>query len=248
MSNPTRDQQIKALEKDWAENPRWKGATRNYSAADVVQAARLAADRTHDRPPRCREAVEPGQHRAVREHARRAHRQPGAATGQGRAEGDLPERLAGCRRREHGRRDVPGPVAVSGEFGAERRQAHQQHLPARRPDPVVRGQGRHRLLRADRCRRRGRLRRRAECLRTDEGNDRSGRRWRALRGPARVGEEVRPHGRQGAGAHTRSRCEADCGAPGCRRDGCADIGHRAHRCGSRRPGHQRRRRPATSRS
>lgn len=33
----TREQQIDALEKDWAENPRWKGITRGYSAADVVR-------------------------------------------------------------------------------------------------------------------------------------------------------------------------------------------------------------------
>ena len=28
MSQPTRQQQIAALEKDWAENPRWKGIQR----------------------------------------------------------------------------------------------------------------------------------------------------------------------------------------------------------------------------
>ena len=33
----TREQQIAAIEKDWAENPRWKGVTRTYSAADVVR-------------------------------------------------------------------------------------------------------------------------------------------------------------------------------------------------------------------
>ena len=33
----TREQQIAALEKDWAENPRWKGITRGYSAAEVVR-------------------------------------------------------------------------------------------------------------------------------------------------------------------------------------------------------------------
>ncbi|EJN09195.1 isocitrate lyase [Herbaspirillum sp. YR522] len=33
----TRQQQIQALEKDWAENPRWKGIKRNYTAADVVR-------------------------------------------------------------------------------------------------------------------------------------------------------------------------------------------------------------------
>jgi isocitrate lyase len=33
----TREQHIAAIEKDWAENPRWKGVTRTYSAADVVR-------------------------------------------------------------------------------------------------------------------------------------------------------------------------------------------------------------------
>ncbi|HEY1397962.1 MAG TPA: isocitrate lyase [Roseateles sp.] len=33
----TREQQIAALEKDWAENPRWKGIQRGYTAADVVR-------------------------------------------------------------------------------------------------------------------------------------------------------------------------------------------------------------------
>ena len=37
MTNLTRDQQVAALEKDWAENPRWKGIKRSYSAADVVR-------------------------------------------------------------------------------------------------------------------------------------------------------------------------------------------------------------------
>ncbi|PPE66065.1 isocitrate lyase [Caldimonas caldifontis] len=33
----TREQQAAALEKEWAENPRWKGIKRGYSAADVVR-------------------------------------------------------------------------------------------------------------------------------------------------------------------------------------------------------------------
>ena len=37
MSQTTRQQQVAALEKDWAENPRWKGIKRGYSAADVVR-------------------------------------------------------------------------------------------------------------------------------------------------------------------------------------------------------------------
>ena len=32
-----RSQEIAALKKDWAENPRWKGITRSYSAEDVVR-------------------------------------------------------------------------------------------------------------------------------------------------------------------------------------------------------------------
>src|SRR5947207_4481995 len=37
MTHLTREQQIAALEKDWAENPRWKGIRRGYAAADVVR-------------------------------------------------------------------------------------------------------------------------------------------------------------------------------------------------------------------
>ena len=37
MIQMTRDQQVAALEKDWAINPRWKGVKRSYSAADVVR-------------------------------------------------------------------------------------------------------------------------------------------------------------------------------------------------------------------
>jgi len=33
----SRQQQIEALEKDWATNPRWKLVKRGYSAADVVR-------------------------------------------------------------------------------------------------------------------------------------------------------------------------------------------------------------------
>jgi isocitrate lyase len=36
-TNLTREQQIAQLERDWAENPRWKGIKRGYSAADVVK-------------------------------------------------------------------------------------------------------------------------------------------------------------------------------------------------------------------
>src|SRR3982751_3157271 len=35
----TREEQIRALEQDWAQNPRWKGVRRTYSASDVVRLA-----------------------------------------------------------------------------------------------------------------------------------------------------------------------------------------------------------------
>jgi len=37
MTQATREQQTAALEKEWAQNPRWKGIKRTYSAADVVK-------------------------------------------------------------------------------------------------------------------------------------------------------------------------------------------------------------------
>jgi isocitrate lyase len=37
MTQATRQQQVAALEKEWAENPRWKGIQRGYTAADVVR-------------------------------------------------------------------------------------------------------------------------------------------------------------------------------------------------------------------
>ena len=136
-TTPTREEQIRALEQDWAQNPRWKGIQRSYSARRRRSPARLGPGRAHAGQARRREALEPRQHRALRQHARRADRQPGDAAGQGRPEGDLPLGLAGRGRRQHRRRDVPGPVALSGQLGAGGRQAHQQHLHARRPDPVV---------------------------------------------------------------------------------------------------------------
>jgi len=39
MQAPTREEQVRALEQDWAQNPRWKGIRRTYSASDVVRLA-----------------------------------------------------------------------------------------------------------------------------------------------------------------------------------------------------------------
>ena len=37
MVHLTREQQVAALKKDWADNPRWTGVKRNYTAEDVVR-------------------------------------------------------------------------------------------------------------------------------------------------------------------------------------------------------------------
>ena len=242
MTQATREQQAAALEKDWAENPRWKGIKRGYSAADVV---------------RLRGSL-PIEHTLAKRGAEKLwnliNTEPfvntlGALTGNQA----MQQVKAGLKAIYLSGWQVAGDANSNGEMYPDQSlysvdsvpkvvQEDQQHLPARRPDPVERRQERHRLLRADRGRRRGRLRRRAERLRADEGDDRSRRRRRALRGPAGLGEEVRPHGRQGAGADARGRGQAGRGAPGRRRDGHADRAARAHRRRSRRPGDQRRRR------
>jgi isocitrate lyase len=66
-STPSREEQIRQLEQDWAENPRWAGVERPYSAEDVVKLrghvliehtlARLGAEkmwqRIHEDQPLC---------------------------------------------------------------------------------------------------------------------------------------------------------------------------------------------------
>jgi hypothetical protein len=89
-----------------------------------------------------------------------------------------------------------------------------------------------RLFRANRCRRRSRVWRRAQCVRADEGDDRGRGGGGAFRGSARVGKEVRAPGRQGAGADGTVHPHAQRGAAGGRCDGRADADHGAHRCRS----------------
>ena len=187
------------LGRDWAEAPRWQGIDRDYSPEDVIRLRGSAANRAHARPPRRREALAPARRGGLPRRTRRTHGRPGGADGEGGPEGDLPLRLAGRRRRQPRGRRVPRPEPLPGEQRARDGAAAEQRAPARRPDRVGRGQGgRCRLPAPDRRRRRGRLRRPAERVRADEGDDRGGRRRRPLRGSALVGEEVRPSRRQGA--------------------------------------------------
>ena len=104
-----------------------------------------------------------------------------------------------------------------------------------------RGARRHALARADRRRRRGRLRRRAQRVRADEGDDRGGRRRRPLRGPARGREEVRPPGRQGARPDEPVRPHAARRAARRGRARRADRARRPHRRAQRLAAHERHR-------
>ena len=166
--------------------------------------------------------------------------QSGRAAGQGGARCDLPLRLAGCGRCQPGGAHVSGPESVSGQQRAARRQEDQPGLAEGRPDPPLRGQERHQLVRPHRRRRRGRVRWRPQRLRVDEGHDRSRRRGRPLRGPARLGEEVRAHGRQGPHpdlpGHKEPRLRAARGG----RHGRPDRHHRQDRRRRGQPHHERR--------
>jgi hypothetical protein len=137
----------------------------------------------------------------------------------------------------------PDPVAVSGQLGARRGPQDQQCVATGGPDRVVDRRGRPRVAGADRRRRRGGVRRTPERLRADGLDDRSGCRGRALGGPARIREEVRSPGRQGARAHRAVRANAHRRSAGSRR---VDRPYRAHRCALGHPAHLRRRRAGRS--
>ena len=143
--------------------------------------------------------------------------------------GDLPVRLAGRRRREPRPPDVPRPGPVPGQQRPRGGRGHQRRAAARRPDRPRRRQGRDRLARPDRRRHGGRLRRPPQRLRAHQGDDRGGRRRRAPRGPARVREEVRPHGRQGAAADLLAHPQPRRRPPRRGRLRHLDADHRPHR-------------------
>ena len=193
------------------------------------QAARHGRRRADAGPPRRGAAVEVVAHQEVRPVPGRHHRQSGGADGPRRPRGHLPVRLAGRGRRQPGRPDLPRPEPVPGQLRARSRPADQQRAAARRPDRPQHRQDRDRLPGADRGRRGGRLRRSAQRVRADEVDDRRRCRRCALGGPARVGEEVRPHGRQGADPDRAARSHAERRPAGRGHLRCPHPGHRPHR-------------------
>jgi hypothetical protein len=80
-TRPCKRRPLTQIDREWQDNPRWRGVTRGYTAADVVRLrgtvhvehslARLGAEKL---------LAQHGDH-AVRQRARRAHRQPGHAAG-----------------------------------------------------------------------------------------------------------------------------------------------------------------------
>jgi isocitrate lyase len=174
MTNPTREQQIAALEKDWATNPRWKGIKRGYTAADVV---------------RLRGSFQV-EHTLARRGAEKlwslVNNEPyvnclGALTG-GQA---MQQVKAGVKAIYLSGWQV---AADNNEYSAM--YPDQSLYPVDSVPKVVERinnsftrpwrQGLYRLPRTDRGRRRSRFRWRVECLRIDEGHDPRRRRWRSL--------------------------------------------------------------------
>ena len=185
---------------------RFDGIRRDYTPADVERLAgrfRIRHTLAEMGAARLWQLLKTEPYRAD---AGRADRQPGGAAGEGGAAGDLPVRLAGRGRRQYGRRrcirtsrcirsnSVPNVVR---RINNALRRADQIAQPRGRPTAPT---GWRRSSPTPRPGSAAPL----NAYRADEGDDRGGRRRRAFRGPARVGEEVRPSRRQGAGADQRS--------------------------------------------
>ena len=230
----SREHEAATLEKQWRDDPRWRGVERGYSAADVV---------------RLRGSV-PIEHTLARRGAERLWKtletQPFVRT-LGSVTGNQAVQMAkaGLQAIYLSGWQVAADANSAGQMYPDqslypRRQrarsapCDQRRAGPGRPDPSRGGRRFDRLVPA-RGRRRGiRLRRGAERLRADEGHDRRGRGRRALRGSALLGEEVRPHGRQGAGADPGGGAEAGRGAPRGRRLRGAHPAHGPHRTRSAR--------------
>ncbi len=196
----SRELEVKTLQQGVGNQPALEGHQAWLYRGRRGAPARLAADRAHPGPPRCREAVEPDEQRAVRQRAGRADGQPGHAAGQGRPEGD--RYLSGWQ--------VAGDANSNGEMYPDQSLYSVDSVPKvvkrinntfQRADQSSGRKARTTSISSPRSwRMRKPAWRRAERVRADEGDDRSGRLGRALRRPAGGCQEVRPHGGQGAGA------------------------------------------------
>ena len=204
-------------------------------------AARIRPDRAHAGPARRGEAVGAVEDGGLHQRAGRAVRQPGHADGARRAEGDLPVRLAGRGRRQHGRCAMyPDQSLYPANAGPELCRRINRTL--QRADQIEHSEGGAERdwfapIVAD-----------AEagfggplnCFEIMKAYIEAGAAGVHFEDQLASREEVRPPGRQGAdpdpGAHPQPRLRA----PGRRRHGRAHRHLRAHRRGVRQADHQRR--------
>ena len=89
-----REKALRELQKEWAQNPRWQGIKRDYSAEDVIR-LRGSMPIEHTLAKRGSEKL---WHLVNNEpFVNTLGRQPCHAAGQGRTQGHLSVTLAGCR-------------------------------------------------------------------------------------------------------------------------------------------------------
>ena len=175
-----RELDAQRIQKEWNESGRWKGIKRGYGPEDVVrlrgsmQIEHTLAKRGAEKLWRLLNSED------VRQYPRRVDRQSGHAAGEGGAESDLSVGLASGGRCKFGRRDVPGPIALSRSIQC-RQWSGALTTRLCRADQIQWMEGKNpsesrlcRLLRTDRRGCRGGLWRSAQCVRADEVHDRSG--------------------------------------------------------------------------
>ena len=196
-----RKQSVEALKRHWAEDERWRGVKRPYSAEEVIRyRGSMAIEHTLAR--RGAERLWKLLHTEDYVHAL------GAVTGNQAVQ----MVAAGLKSIYVSGWQVAADANLAGQMYPDQSLYPADSVPAlvrrinhalQRADQISHAggpPGRHRLVRADGGRRGGRLRRTAQRLRNHARDDRGRRRRRPFRGSALVGQEVRPHGRQSAGA------------------------------------------------
>ena len=140
-------------------------------------------------------------------------------------------------------RATPIPTRASTRRTARPRSSKRINSALLRADQITHAEGDDSsLARADRGRRRGRVRRPAQRLRDHEVVHRGRRSGSPLRGSALLREEVRPPRRQGARSHRPAHPHARRGAACGRRLQRADADRRAHGCPLRLAADERHRR------
>src|SRR5882757_2173759 len=173
----------------WRDSPRWRGIERPYSAEDVVRLRGTIA-------------VEHSIARLTSEKLWRYVNEKPFVNSLGALTGNqaMQQVKAGLDAIYLSGWQVAGDANLAGEMYPD-----QSLYPADSVPAVVRRINAT-LRRADELHRggcRGRIRRRLECLRADEADDRRRSRRCAFRGPALFRQEVRAHGWQGARPNPR---------------------------------------------